>query len=111
MTSESPTRRFKDREQMTFSPRLLLTMGDVAGIGPEIIAKAWPHLQAVCRPVVVGDPGWMRQALRIVHSAAEVQVVREPEEARPLPTTVSCLAGTEQDLSPVPPGRVSAVAG
>lgn len=36
-------------------PRLLITMGDVAGIGPEIIAKAWPKLDKYCTPIVVGD--------------------------------------------------------
>ena len=41
-------------------PRLLITLGDVAGIGPEIIARGWPDLLPLCRPVVVGDPGWLR---------------------------------------------------
>ena len=43
-------------------PRLLITLGDVAGIGPEIVARAWPHLPALCRPVVVGDPLWLERA-------------------------------------------------
>ena len=46
---------------MKKAPRLLLTMGDVAGIGPEVIARAWPALFPFCRPVVVGDPGWLRE--------------------------------------------------
>ena len=33
---------------MTSLPRLLITMGDVAGIGPEIIARAWPTLRPIC---------------------------------------------------------------
>ncbi|HEY2784131.1 MAG TPA: 4-hydroxythreonine-4-phosphate dehydrogenase PdxA [Fimbriiglobus sp.] len=37
-------------------PRLLITMGDVAGIGPEIVAKAWPKIVTLCEPVVIGDP-------------------------------------------------------
>jgi len=36
---------------MNDTPRLLITMGDVAGIGPEIIARAWPALNEICRPV------------------------------------------------------------
>jgi 4-hydroxythreonine-4-phosphate dehydrogenase len=31
-------------------------MGDVAGIGPEIVAKAWPKIVTLCEPVVIGDP-------------------------------------------------------
>src|SRR5206468_2064699 len=60
---------------MTTRPRLLLTMGDVAGIGPEIIAKAWPDLLPLCRPVVVGDPGWLGRALDLVKQPARVQAV------------------------------------
>ena len=66
---------------MNDTPRLLITMGDVAGIGPEIIARAWPDLQAVCRPVVVGDPGWLQRALDLVGSAAAVRPVAHPDEA------------------------------
>src|SRR5262245_32113029 len=39
-----------DTPTMTARPRLLLTLGDVAGIGPEIVARAWPELNDVCRP-------------------------------------------------------------
>ena len=60
---------------MNMLPRLLLTMGDVAGIGPEVIARAWPDLHELCRPVVVGDPGWMRQALRLTKTPAELHVI------------------------------------
>jgi 4-hydroxythreonine-4-phosphate dehydrogenase len=92
-------------------PRLLLTMGDVAGIGPEIIARSWPHLNVICRPVVVGDPGWLRWALNLVGSDAQVAVVAAPAEAEPAADVVPCLAASDQNLSGVEPGRVSAAAG
>jgi 4-hydroxythreonine-4-phosphate dehydrogenase len=92
-------------------PRLLVTMGDVAGIGPEVIARAWPELNAVCRPVVVGDPAWMRRALALVGTPAEVAAVRSPDEARPSAEVVPCLPGSAQDLRGVAPGRVGAEAG
>jgi 4-hydroxythreonine-4-phosphate dehydrogenase len=93
------------------APRLLLTMGDVAGIGPEIIARSWPDLLALCRPVVVGDPGWMRKALGLVSSAATVVEVGHPDECEATPDVVPCLVATDQDLSGVEAGRVSAAAG
>ena len=39
-------------------PLVAVTMGDPAGIGPEIVARALaePGVRKVCRPVVVGDP-------------------------------------------------------
>jgi 4-hydroxythreonine-4-phosphate dehydrogenase len=82
-------------------------MGDVAGIGPEIIARAWSELLAMCRPVVVGDPTWLRRALELVGSSACVG----PPEAEPGPDKVPCQIGSSQDLTGVVPGRVSAAAG
>jgi 4-hydroxythreonine-4-phosphate dehydrogenase len=96
---------------MSQLPRLLVTMGDVAGIGPEIIARAWPALHAVCRPVVVGDAGWMQRALETTGTRAELQLVRQVGDALPAPRIVPLLAGSEQDLSGVEVGKVSAAAG
>ena len=44
---------------MSSLPRLAVTVGDPAGIGPEIVAKAVvdPRVLAVCQPVVYGPPG------------------------------------------------------
>jgi 4-hydroxythreonine-4-phosphate dehydrogenase len=89
-------------------------MGDVAGIGPEIIAKAWPALIELCRPVVIGDPEWMRRALSLANTNQRVDAVceiRDPRESEPGSQTIPCLRGSDQDLSQVQPGRVSAAAG
>jgi 4-hydroxythreonine-4-phosphate dehydrogenase len=91
-------------------PRLLLTMGDVAGIGPEIIARAWPELPAFCRPVVVGDPYWLQRAFALV-GAVEVAVVRRPSEIEPSARLAPCLSGSGQDLRGVVLGQVGATAG
>jgi 4-hydroxythreonine-4-phosphate dehydrogenase len=96
---------------MSDRPRLLITMGDVAGIGPEIIAKAWPELTPICRPVVVGDPDWLRRAHQLGKSPAIVQEIRHPSEGDPTPRVAPCLRAGDQDLSKVQPGRVSAAAG
>jgi 4-hydroxythreonine-4-phosphate dehydrogenase len=86
-------------------------MGDIAGVGPEIIAKAWPELNRLCRPIVVGDAGWMRKALRLVGAAAEVQVIRRTLESNPSLTVVPCLQATEQTLASVEFGQVTAAGG
>ncbi len=92
-------------------PRLLITLGDVAGIGPEIVARAWPDLLPLCRPVLVGDPLWVRRGLELIGSPACVHVVSHPGEAEARADVMPCLCGSEQDLSSVEPGRVSAAAG
>lgn len=44
---------------MTGLPRIAIALGDPAGIGPEIALKAAlsPEVQAICRPLLVGDRG------------------------------------------------------
>jgi 4-hydroxythreonine-4-phosphate dehydrogenase len=96
---------------MNTLPRLLITMGDVAGIGPEIIAAGWSKLQDICRPVVIGDTAWLRTALALVKSPARVQVIREPGAVEPSRLVVPCMQGSEQDLHDATAGRVSAAAG
>jgi 4-hydroxythreonine-4-phosphate dehydrogenase len=95
----------------TERPRLLITMGDVAGIGPEIIARAWPELQTVCRPIVVGDPLWLGRACQLVGMAAQIVPVRQPTEVEASVVIMPCLAGSGQDLRGVVPGQVGAAAG
>ena len=46
---------------MTAGPPLALTMGEPAGVGPEIIARAWAALKQEAQPfVVIGDAALMR---------------------------------------------------
>ena len=86
-------------------PRLLITLGDVAGVGPEIVAKAWRDLHAFCRPIVIGDVGWMARYAPLVAAANSV------ESAHSSPDCIACVQGTSQDLRHVTVGRVSAAAG
>lgn len=86
-------------------------MGDVAGIGPEIIARAWPELITLCQPIVVGDPTWLTWALNLVESPARMVVVDGVHEAQPTETAVPCLVASRQNLGQVKIGQVSAAAG
>src|SRR5215210_6186378 len=65
-------------------PLLAITMGDPAGVGPEIIVKAVAEaeVQRICRPLVVADAGVMRAAVEIVGVPLDVVTVSSPEEAR-----------------------------
>ena len=96
---------------MLTKPLLLITMGDVAGVGPEIIARAWPELNELCRPVVVGDVHWLRWAVALVESKAEVQSVGSPAELPPSGALIPCLRAGTQDLARVRTGNVTAEGG
>ncbi len=86
-------------------------MGDVAGIGPEVLAKAWPELCAICRPIVVGDVTWMRRAVACIGGTAKIDEIEKPADARPSGDRVPCIQATVQQLHEVKPGRVYAEAG
>src|SRR4051812_37766027 len=92
-------------------PRLLITLGDVAGIGPEIVARAWPELCALAQPVVVGDSTWLRQGIELAGGGARVAAIQRVDEAEASPEVMPCLPATKQDLSGVRVGEVSAAAG
>lgn len=94
-------------------PLLALTMGDVAGTGPEIIAKTalMPQIRALSRPLVVGEAGVMRQALDICGVEAEVRPVASPAEARFEPGTIELIDLANIDLSRFERGRVDPMAG
>jgi 4-hydroxythreonine-4-phosphate dehydrogenase len=91
--------------------RLLITLGDVAGIGPEIVARAWPELVKLAFPVVVGDANWIARGLKIAKSSAKVQEIAHPAQAEPEAGRIPCLKATTQDLEHVVAGQVCAEAG
>lgn len=93
-------------------PRIAITMGDGAGIGPEIIMKALKHqeLYERSRPFVVGDAKILKRAARIVGSNLEVRAISSLDEATYQYGTVDCV-----DLNLLPEdlafGKVSKEAG
>ncbi|MCY2941895.1 MAG: 4-hydroxythreonine-4-phosphate dehydrogenase PdxA [Planctomycetota bacterium] len=91
--------------------RILITMGDVAGVGPEIIVKAWDEILAFCDPVVVGDPVWLEKAIHLLNKNTKVQTINEPEQATPQPNLISCTKIKTADLSTVKICNVNASAG
>src|SRR5690242_10219820 len=93
------------------APRLLITLGDVAGIGPEIIIKAWPKLIELCRPIVVGDIGWLQRTQRLAEFKGKIAAISQLEDANPSADVLPCLQGSTQNLGGVVAGKVSAAAG
>jgi 4-hydroxythreonine-4-phosphate dehydrogenase len=95
-------------------PVLALTLGDVAGIGPEITAKTLllhPELRELCVPVVVGDADAMRAGARRAGLDPEsVRVLADPREATNAPGVIE-LWQTGGSLAEVAVGELSAVAG
>lgn len=93
-------------------PVVAITMGDPAGVGPEVVVKALasPAIYEIGRPLVIGDARRLRQAAEICNATVDIAVVEGPEDAAFRHGRIDCV-----DLSCVPPdlpfGVVSARAG
>lgn len=94
-------------------PLVALTLGDPAGIGPEIIAGAWSHAELLqwARPVVVGHPEILRRAVRLRKGTAKVVEVARVADARPTPEVIPCLPCGSDEVLAVPAGEIDARAG
>jgi 4-hydroxythreonine-4-phosphate dehydrogenase len=100
----------------TVSKPLVITMGDAAGIGPEIIAKLYrdqPELVRHC--FVAGDIGTMRRATQVIasegHPALPVAVITSVDQVADVPPHCIPVLQIGAPLEPVPWGGVSSVAG
>ena len=97
----------------TQTPRIGITMGDPAGVGPEITVKALaiPEVAGSCRAVVVGSGDAIAAALDLLHTPLALHRVKSVEECRFAPGTVECLDLGNVDMASLPRGAVSPEAG
>jgi 4-hydroxy-L-threonine phosphate dehydrogenase PdxA len=94
-------------------PLLGITMGDPAGVGPEITAKALaaPEVVGSCRPMVIGDRSVMEATLALLRSPLTLHAVAKPAECLFEPSRLECLDLGNVDAATLPHGQVSAGAG
>jgi 4-phospho-D-threonate 3-dehydrogenase / 4-phospho-D-erythronate 3-dehydrogenase len=95
------------------TPTIGITMGDAAGVGPEIIAKtlADPAWYAKCRPIVVGDASIMQRAVDLVGSKQKVRALESLEGWQPDAATLDVLDLHLLSPEEIPFGKLSAKAG
>lgn len=94
-------------------PILAITMGDPAGVGPEIIAMslAQEAPYALCRPIVVGDAAMMELGVRSAKVDLKVRAVERTADARFERGTIDVLDLKLIDASQFAYGTVSAQCG
>jgi 4-hydroxythreonine-4-phosphate dehydrogenase len=95
-------------------PLLAITLGDPAGIGPEVILKALQHEKvfARARPLVIGDARILERAATWLGGAPlAFEVVGKAASGRYQPGTLTLLEMHNADPSQIPPGKISASAG
>jgi 4-phospho-D-threonate 3-dehydrogenase / 4-phospho-D-erythronate 3-dehydrogenase len=89
-------------------PRIAITMGDPAGIGPETIVRAWQTLaeRAICRPLVIGHPEIFARAARQFAPELEIRPIDDPHQAIAERNIVPCLATGTDDVVRITPGVI-----
>ena len=65
-----------------FRPVIGITMGDPAGIGPEIILLSLsnPLIYKICKPIVMGDPKILKAAAKYTNSDLELNRAADPDK-------------------------------
>ena len=94
-------------------PIIGITMGDPAGIGPEIVVKSVlsPGILRACRPVVVGDKRIVKKALGVFGSGAGMKVLPDISPELLNPKQVNVLDTADADPDQIETGRASAAGG
>jgi 4-hydroxythreonine-4-phosphate dehydrogenase len=94
-------------------PLLAITMGDPAGIGPEVVLKALaePSTTAVCRPVVIGSAAVLARARAWAGVDLAIRAIAEPEQAEGRYGTVDVVDLANVDADRLVLGQLSAEAG
>ena len=104
------------RTEISTPKPMAITMGDAAGIGPEIIAKLYrDHPELVANCFVVGDVGTMRRAAQMLaqpgHPALPIALVSAANQAADVPPHCIAVLQVGEPIEPVRLGAVSSVAG
>jgi 4-hydroxythreonine-4-phosphate dehydrogenase len=94
------------------NPRVAITIGDVNGIGPEIIVKTFqnPEILEQCRPLIIGSVVAFERYAQLGDLVARSTRVSETDLSS-LPDEVCILEPTGSSIPDVAPGKLSADAG
>ena len=98
---------------MNDRPRIAVTMGDAAGIGPEIIVKALagPAATERCIPIVLGDGGVLGRAMDLAGLRLPLRRIARPAEAEGRPGCLELIDHRRLDETAHRWGEVSAANG
>jgi 4-phospho-D-threonate 3-dehydrogenase / 4-phospho-D-erythronate 3-dehydrogenase len=94
-------------------PRLAITMGDPAGIGPETIVRAWsePEFQRCSQALVVGSAEVMRRAARRFAPGLTIVEIQAADEVSSNDQVLPCLDCVTAAAADVPAARIDARGG
>jgi len=83
MSTPSIALATEDRQEAHGTPIVAVTMGDGAGVGPEVTVAAVvdESILAECRPVIIGDAARLRAAAKTIGMTVEIRAIDDVEDA------------------------------
>lgn len=96
-----------------YRPITAITMGDPAGIGPEIVVGTMldDEIHRVCRPFVIGSIAIMDKAAKVLGKELKYNKIEDPSEAKYEKGTVDIIETGDYDTDSIEWGQVQALAG
>ena len=92
---------------------IAITIGDPAGIGPEVVVKALSNraIYEMCRPLVIGENDTLRAAIALIKKSFTVRAVEKTSDIRGKFGTIDLLKVGILEWSKVKVGVISAECG
>jgi 4-phospho-D-threonate 3-dehydrogenase / 4-phospho-D-erythronate 3-dehydrogenase len=102
-----------DAEMTETRPVLAVTMGDPAGIGPEIAVRALvsPEVRACSRSFLIGDARVFQQALTVCGLPASLNTIQGPEAISDRNAVIDVMHQNTADPAVLQMGKVQALGG
>ena len=97
-------------------PKIGITMGDAAGIGPEIIVKALAHesIYSICQPIVIGSSAILQDACQFIPTDApqlKVNTIKTPRQTNAMHGTIDVLETSSTSPEDIALGTIDVCAG
>ena len=96
-----------------YRPITAITMGDPAGIGPEIVVGTMldKEIHEVCRPFVIGSIAIMDRAAKVLGKELKYNKISDPDEAKYEYGVVDIMETGDYDTDSIVWGEVQELAG
>jgi 4-hydroxythreonine-4-phosphate dehydrogenase len=94
-------------------PKIAITLGDPAGIGPEIVAKTLsdPKIYGICKPIVVGDYHAMLMGIKISGKKLNIKIIKKVIEAKYIYGNIDLINLENIDPDKINMGKPAAMTG
>ena len=96
-----------------FRPTILITMGDPAGIGPEIALKSLkePSIYQICKPVIIGDLNTLQEHAETLKECFAFKPITDINAVQGIEGIIEVIDLKNVDNTQVKVGFISAAAG